>query len=99
MQWWDYVIVVGMLLIGISAFVALSTYLGRVLSQGSSPTADSMYGNYADSLRKQRRYARQHGEEWEDDEGAQPGGTVVAFPEARSKAAVHHPDRPASRAA
>ena len=94
MQWWDYVIVVGVLLIGISAFVALSAYMGRILSQEDSPAADTMYDNYADSLRKQHRYARQHGGERKDE-----GGTVVAFPEARSKAAVHHPDRAARRAA
>ena len=99
MQWWDYVMVVGAFLIGIFAFWALSRSLGRALSQGSSPVADSMYGNYADSLRKQRRYARQHGGEWKDDEGAQLSGTVVAFPKARSKAAAHRPDRPARRAA
>ena len=35
MQWWDYVMVVGVLLIGISAFVALSAYMGRGLSRGT----------------------------------------------------------------
>jgi hypothetical protein len=28
-----------------------------------------MCASYADSLRKQRRYARQHGAEWTSDEG------------------------------
>jgi hypothetical protein len=28
-----------------------------------------MYASYADSPRKQRRYARQHGAEWTSDEG------------------------------
>jgi hypothetical protein len=77
--------VVGVFLLGIFAFWALARSLGRALSQGSSPAADSMYGNYADSLRKQRRYARQHGGEGQHDEGAQPGGTVVAFPKARGR--------------
>ena len=36
MQWWDYVMVVGVLLIGISAFVALSVYMGRGLSRGTA---------------------------------------------------------------
>ena len=37
MQWWDYVMVVGVLLIGTSAFVALSAYMGRGLSQEELP--------------------------------------------------------------
>lgn len=99
MRWWDYVMVVGVFLLGIFAFWALTKSLGRALSQGSSPPADSTYGNYADSLRKQRRYARQHGGEWKDDEGAPSGDTVVAFPKAPSETAAHHPDRPTRRAA
>jgi hypothetical protein len=93
MHWWDYMVVVAVLLIGISAFVALCVYMGRVLSHGDSHEADTMYDNYADSLRKQRRYARQHGGQRTDE-----GGTVVAFPEARSEAAVH-PARQDRRAA
>lgn len=100
MQWWDYVIVVAVLLAGIYAFLVLSMYLGRALSQGDSPTADSMYGNYAGSLHKQRRYARQHGGQWKDHEGAQTGGTVIAFPgPPRGKTAGHDRDRPVRRAA
>lgn len=94
MHWWDYVIVVAVLLAGISAFVALSAYMGRVLSHGDSREADTMYGNYADSLRKQRRYARQHSGQRADE-----GGTLVAFPEARREAHVHdlgRQDRPAA---
>ena len=56
MHWWDYMVVVAVLLMGISAFVALCVYMERVLSHGDSHEADTMYGNYADSLRKQRRY-------------------------------------------
>jgi len=29
-----------------------------------------MYSNYADSNRKQRKYAREHGGQWRDDEGS-----------------------------
>jgi hypothetical protein len=28
-----------------------------------------MYSSYADSNRKQRKYAREHGGQWRDDEG------------------------------
>ncbi len=99
MSWWEYVMIAAVFLVGIYAFLVLTRFLAGLLSYGSSRTADTMYDNYADSMPKQRRYARQHGGEWEDDEGTQSRDTVVAHPHARSKAAAHDPDRPASRAA
>lgn len=94
MQWWEYVIVIGVLLVGIYAFFATSRYVGRILTKGSSPSADSMYQNYGDSVHKQYRYARHHGGEWTDDEGPHVGTAGRAHSQA-----VHHTDRPASRAA
>ena len=94
MQWWEYIVVIGMLLIGIYAFFTTSSYLGRVLTRGSSPSADSMYQNFADSLHMQHRYARRHGGEWADDEGPHVGTATGAHGEA-----VHHVDQPVSRAA
>jgi hypothetical protein len=99
MSWWEYVITAAVLIAGIYAFVALTRYVTGFLSQGSSRTADTMYGNYADSLRKQQRYARQHGGEWEDDEGTRSRDAVVTHLHMRGRAAAHRPDRPARRAA
>jgi hypothetical protein len=43
-----------------------------VLARKTTRTAESMYDEYADSPRKQRRYAREHGGEWREDQAAQP---------------------------
>jgi hypothetical protein len=70
--WWEYVIVAVILLFGIYAFLVLTGFETRTLSRRTTRTAESMYPSYADSLRKQRRYARQHGGEWTSDEGTHP---------------------------
>jgi len=67
--WWLYVIVAAVLLFGIYAFLTFAGFETRILSRRTSRTAESMYPGYADSRRKQRRYARQHGGE-SADEGA-----------------------------
>jgi hypothetical protein len=67
MAWWEYVLVVAVLLAGVYGFWVLARYVTRFLSSGTDRTADSMYGNYADSLRRQRRYARKHGGQWHDE--------------------------------
>jgi hypothetical protein len=33
-------------------------------------TAEDLYPLYADSIRKQRKYAKEHGGQWRDDEGS-----------------------------
>jgi hypothetical protein len=86
MQWWEYVMTVWWLLAGICAFVLLIRYVARFLSKGDDRTADSMYGNYADSPHKQRRYARQHGGQWQDKETG-PGSLNGSRPKAPRKAA------------
>jgi hypothetical protein len=67
---WEYVIVAVILLFGIYAFLVLTGFETRTLSRRTTRTAESMYPSYADSLRKQRRYARQHGGEWTSYKGA-----------------------------
>jgi hypothetical protein len=69
--WWEYVIIAAVLLFGIYGFLTLTGFETRTLSRRTTRTAESMYASYDDSLRKQRRYARQHGEEGANDEGTQ----------------------------
>ena len=69
---WIYVIVVALLIFGIYAFLVITGVQMRWLSRRSNKTAESIYGNYRDSDRKQHRYARQHGEMWTDAEGSPP---------------------------
>ncbi len=68
MAWWGNVLVAAVLLAGIYAFLVLTGSTTRFLSRRTDRTAESMYGDYADSPRKQRRYASKHGGRWHDDE-------------------------------
>jgi hypothetical protein len=70
--WWEYIIVAVILLFGIYAFLVLTGFETRTLSHRTTRTAESMYPSYADSLRKQRQYARQHGGEWTSAESTPP---------------------------
>jgi hypothetical protein len=67
--WWEYVIVAVVLLFGVYAFLVLTGFETRILSRRTTRRAESMYASYADSPRKQRRHARQHGAKWTSDEG------------------------------
>lgn len=69
-MWWEYIVIAGVLLFGIYAFASLVGFQTRLMTRRGSRTVESMYNAYADSPRKQRRYARQHGDEWKDDEPA-----------------------------
>ena len=51
------------------AFLKLIGFQTSRLSRRSKRTAEDMYGQYADSPRKQRRYAREHGDSWSDESG------------------------------
>jgi hypothetical protein len=68
--WWLSVIAAAVLLFGIYAFLVMTGFETRILSRRTSRTAESMYPQYAGSLHKQRRYARQHGGERSNDQGA-----------------------------
>jgi hypothetical protein len=61
--WWEYIIIAGVLLFGIYAFMTLTGFETRVLSRRTNRTAESMYSNYADPSRRQRRHIRRHGRE------------------------------------
>jgi hypothetical protein len=69
--WWEYVIIAAVLLFGIYAFLTFTGFETRTLSRRTNRTAESMYGSYADSLRKQRRWVREHGGEGTNDGGTQ----------------------------
>ena len=71
-MWWEYIIIAAVLLFGIYAFLTLTGFETKLLSRRTSRTAESVYSNYADPLRRQRRYSRQHGGEWENGEGTRP---------------------------
>jgi hypothetical protein len=70
--WWQYIIIAAVLVLGIYAFLVFTGFETRTLSRRTTRTAEDMYPSYADSLRKQRRYARQHGEERTSRDGGRP---------------------------
>jgi hypothetical protein len=71
---WLDIGIVALFIVGAYAFLQLVGWRTRGLSRRSKRTAESMYGNYADSPRQQRRYARDRGASWtEGGPDAQPG--------------------------
>ena len=63
---WIDVVAAVVLLFGIYAFIELSGFRTRWMTRRTERTAESMYGNYADSKRAQGRYAKRHGGTWRD---------------------------------
>jgi hypothetical protein len=70
--WWQYIIIAAVLVLGIYAFLVFTGFETRTLSRRTTRRPEDLYPNYADSLRKQRRSARQHGGEWTSHAGGQP---------------------------
>jgi len=68
--WWQHIIIAAVILFGIYGFLTLTSFETRVLSRRTSRSAEDRYPRYADSLRKQRRYAKEHDGEWTRDDGA-----------------------------
>jgi hypothetical protein len=72
--WWIYVVIVLLFALGIYAFISIVGFRTRQLTRRTTRTAADMYDSYADSPRKQQRYARERGGEWRDEDQASPPG-------------------------
>lgn len=70
-MWWEYVIIVAVLILGVYGFLALTRFETRVFSRRTSRTAESMYDSHADLNRAQRRYARERGGPRRDGENSE----------------------------
>lgn len=79
-MWWIDIVVPVLMLCGIYGFLELVGFRTRFLNHKTDRTAESMYANYADSPGKQRKYAREHGGQWQEDEAMPP-----ADPRTRSR--------------
>ncbi len=90
-MWWQYIIIAAVILLGIYGFLVFTRFETRTLSRRTKRTAADMYPSYADSLRKQRRYARQHGGEWTSDDGSQSREPEDTQPQEHGKAASGGP--------
>ena len=78
-MWWQYIIIAAVILFGIYGFLTLTKFETRVLSRRTTRRAADLYPNYADSLRKQRRNAKEDGGERTSDDGdhsREPEGTL-----------------------
>ena len=69
-MWWEYIVIAAVLIFGVYCFLAIVGFETRLLTRKTDRTAESMYGSYADSGRKQRKYARERGGQRRDDEGS-----------------------------
>jgi hypothetical protein len=67
-MWWEYLVAAAVVIVAVYGFSLLTGFETRMLSRRTDRSAESMYGNYADSARKQRRHARNHGGSWHDGE-------------------------------
>jgi hypothetical protein len=85
--WWQYIIIAAVILLGIYGFLVFTRFETRNLSRRTKRTAADLYPHYADSLRKQRRYARQHGGEWVSDDGGYPREPEDTRPQGHGKGA------------
>jgi len=65
---WLDIAIAALFVAGIYAFVTLVRWRTRDVTRRSSRTADNLYGQYADSPRKQRQYARRRGGSWTDEQ-------------------------------
>jgi hypothetical protein len=69
-MWWQYLIGAVVVIVVVYGFISLTRFQTGRLSRKTDRTAEDMYGSYADSLPKQRRYARERGGEWADEQRA-----------------------------
>jgi hypothetical protein len=67
MSWWEIILFIAVVIFAIYAFASIVGFRTQTLTRPTDRTAENMYDDYADSPRKQRRYARHHG-------GGGPGG-------------------------
>lgn len=65
--WWQYLIGAVVVIVVVYAFISLVRFQTRRLSSRTSRTAEQMYDSYADPLRKQRKYAQEHGGDWKNE--------------------------------
>jgi hypothetical protein len=68
-MWWQYIILAAVLVLLLYCFRVIVGHRTRLLTRKTDRTAEDMYDSYADSNRKQRRFARDRGGQWRDDEG------------------------------
>jgi len=64
MPWWEALLFFAAVIVAIWGFMIMVGVETRFWTRRTDRTAQDMYGEFADSPRKQHRYARRHGGEW-----------------------------------
>jgi hypothetical protein len=67
MPWWEVTLFFAAVILAIWGFASLVGVRTPSLTRHTDRTAQDMYEQFADSPRKQRKYARQHGGEWRNE--------------------------------
>jgi hypothetical protein len=67
MPWWEVTLFFAAVILAICGFASLVGVRTRSLTRHTDRTASDLYDQFADSPRKQRKYARQHGGEWRNE--------------------------------
>jgi hypothetical protein len=67
MPWWETVLFLIAVAVAIWGFISMVGVRTRLLTHRTNRTAQDLYDDYADSPRKQRRYAREHGGTWSNN--------------------------------
>jgi len=60
MVWWEAVLFFAVVIFAIYAFASIVGFRTRTLTRPTDRAPQDMYDNYADSPRRQRRYAKHH---------------------------------------
>jgi hypothetical protein len=61
MWWLDDIVIPALFILAIYCFVVLVGFRTRMLTRKTTRTAEDLYDRYADSPRKQQKYAKDHG--------------------------------------
>jgi hypothetical protein len=63
---WIYIAIAAVLIFTVYAFVELVGFRTRYLTHRTTRRAEDLYDQYADSPRKQHRFAEKHGDSWHE---------------------------------
>ena len=68
MPWWETVLFLIAVVVAILGFLSMVGVRTRFLTHHTTRRAEDLYDDYADSPKKQRQYAREHGGSWHNDD-------------------------------
>jgi hypothetical protein len=69
MWWLDDIVIPALFVLAVYCFVVMVGFRTRMLTRRTTRTTENMYPLYADSLKEQQKYAKEHGGTWKADDG------------------------------